>query len=53
MEKVNPIDFVKLLRSGEMPTCPECGEGKVSTSHDPQTSHFFSCDMCDFVINID
>ena len=53
MEKVNPIEFIKLLRTGETPSCPVCGEGVVSTEHDPKTSHFFSCDKCDFMINID
>ena len=53
MEKVNPIEFINMLRAGETPRCPECGEGVVSTSHDPKTSHFFSCDKCEFMINID
>ena len=53
MEKVNPIEYIKKLRSGESPICPECGEGKVSTEHNPQTSHFFCCDKCNFMINID
>ena len=53
MEKVNPVDYLKLLRSGETPVCPVCGKGIVSTLYNPETSHFFSCNKCDFVINID
>ena len=53
MEKVNPVEFMKLLRSGQKPTCPECGEGVVSTPHDSQTSHFFCCDKCGFMVNVD
>ncbi len=53
MEKVNSIEFIQRLRNGETPTCPECGEGVVSTENDPQSSHFFCCDKCSFMINID
>ena len=53
MEKVNIKDLIKRLRDGEKPVCPECGDGMVSTPHDPKTSHFFCCDKCDFMINID
>ena len=53
MEKVNPIDFIRRLRNGEEVCCPQCKEGKVSTEHDPKISHFFSCDKCDFMVNID
>ena len=53
MEKVNPIEFIKSLRSGETPVCPQCGEGKVSTEYDPQTSHYFCCSKCDLIVNID
>ena len=47
------IEFIKRLREGETLICPECGQGKVSTEYDPETSHFFCCDKCDFMINID
>ena len=53
MEKVNSLEFIKLLRKGETPKCPNCEDGVVSTQHDPETSHFFCCDKCDFAINID
>ena len=53
MEKLNTIELIKWLRSGEAVKCPECQEGKVSTEHDPEKSHFFSCDKCSFMINID
>lgn len=55
-ERLNGIDvikFVKQLRGGETPVCPKCGKGVVSTSYDPKVSHFFSCNRCDFMINID
>jgi len=55
-EKPNGTDvirFMKQLRNGETPTCPQCGKGIISTPYDPKTSHFFSCDRCDFMINID
>ncbi len=53
MEKVDPVEIITRLRSGEMLHCPECGEGVISAPCNPETSHFFSCDKCDFVINID
>ena len=53
MERIDPIDFLKRLRAGENVCCPECHEGNVSTEYDPETSHFFSCDKCDFKVNID
>lgn len=53
MERIDPIEFLKRLRNGESVCCPECHEGKVSTEYDPKTSHFFSCDKCDFKVNID
>ena len=53
MEKVDVVGLVDRLRQGETPVCPECGEGIVSTQHDPKTSHFFSCNKCNFMINID
>lgn len=53
MEKVNPVEFIKRLRNGETPVCPECGKGIVSTENDPRNSHFFSCNKCDFMVNID
>ena len=54
MEKeIDRIEFMKRLREGETPVCPECGKGNVSTDNDPKTSHFFCCDKCDFMINID
>ena len=53
MEKVNSIEFIKHLREGETTICPECGEGVVSTKNDPKSSHFFCCDKCSFMINID
>lgn len=53
MEKVNTVEFVRLLRKGEKPNCPQCGDGVVSTEHDPKSSHFFCCDKCNFMINID
>lgn len=46
-------DYIKRLRSGEVLPCPECGIGVVSTEYDPKMSHFFSCNKCDFMINID
>ena len=45
--------YIQRLRSGETPPCPECGIGVVSTEYNPKTSHFFSCNKCDFMINID
>jgi endogenous inhibitor of DNA gyrase (YacG/DUF329 family) len=53
MEKVNFDDMLKRLRNGETPICPQCENGVVSTEHDPKSSHFFCCDRCDFMINID
>ena len=53
MEKVNPIEFIKKLKAGENLVCPDCGKGIVSTKHDPKTSHFFSCNKCKFMVNID
>ena len=53
MEKVDIGSLIKQLREGEKPVCPECGKGVVSTPHDPKVSHFFSCDKCDFMLNID
>lgn len=47
------LDYIKRLRSGEVLPCPECKIGVVSTEYDPKISHFFSCDKCDFMINID
>ena len=54
MEKeIDRIEFMKRLRNGEKLLCPECEEGTVSTNYDPETSHFFCCNKCDFMINID
>lgn len=54
--KVNAAEFateyIKQLRSGEILPCPECGIGVVSTEYDPEISHFFSCNKCIFMINI-
>lgn len=47
------LDYIKRLRSREVLPCPECGIGVVSTEYDPEISHFFSCNKCDFMINID
>lgn len=53
MEKVSFADLIKHLRTGEKMACPECGKGEISTPHNPETAHFFCCDKCDFMINID
>lgn len=53
MEKVNPREFIDRLRTGEKLKCPECKKGTVSTEFDPKISHSFSCDKCDFMINVD
>jgi ribosomal protein S27AE len=53
VEKVNIAELLKRLRKGEKPCCPQCKEGVVSTTHEPQSSHFFSCNRCNFMINID
>ena len=53
MEKVNPVELIKKLKTGETPVCPVCGKGTISTKHDPKISHFFSCNNCKFTINID
>lgn len=53
MEKVNLSEFIQRLRNGEDVICPECREGKVSTPHDPENSHFFCCEKCGFMVNID
>ena len=45
--------YIALLRDGNKLLCPECHEGIVSTIHDPEVSHFFSCSKCAFMINID
>jgi len=46
-------DYITQLRSGEILPCPECGIGVVATEYDPAKSHFFNCNVCDFMINID
>ena len=53
MEKVNPIEFLRRLRDGEKVICPKCGMGRIVTPHDPKTSHFFHCEKCDLIVNID
>lgn len=56
MQKVNGTvisELLKRLRNGEHPNCPQCKDGVVSTEDDPKTSHFFSCNNCDFMVNID
>lgn len=45
--------YIALLRNGSKLLCQECQKGFVSTPHDPEISHFFSCDKCVFMINID
>lgn len=52
MEKINSRELINLLRTGEKVQCPNCKKGWVSTPYDPQISHFFCCDKCDFMINI-
>lgn len=52
-EKMHPLEMLKRLRTGETPKCPAFGEGIVSTEYDPKISHFFRCNNCDFMINID
>lgn len=47
------IKYLKQLRSGEKPVCPKCRIGLVSTEYNPKTSHFFSCNKCNFMIHID
>lgn len=46
------IDWKK-LRNGEAVECPQCKEGHLITSCDPETSHFFKCDKCGMKINCD
>ena len=53
LKSTDVINLTKQLRSGQTPRCPQCGKGVISTTHDPKISHFFSCDKCEFMINID
>lgn len=41
------------LRSGKDVVCPECQKGRIRTPYNPQTSKFFKCDKCNFMINED
>ena len=43
--------ILKILRAGGTVQCPECKKGKVR--HKGNILHDFSCDKCDFKINID
>lgn len=49
----NPKIDWKKLRSGEKVKCPECSEGIITTKYNPETSRFFHCTKCKFMINID
>ena len=53
MEKVNPIDLIRRLRSGEDVSCPNCKTGKLVTEFNPAVTHYFHCDECEMEINID
>lgn len=53
MEKIDPVEFLMRLRSGEAVRCPQCGKGDVTAEHEPKTCHYFSCDVCEFEMIID
>lgn len=56
MSKVTPKEIgemIKKLKNGEKIECPDCHKGVVTAPNDPKTSHFFKCDKCKFMINID
>lgn len=44
-------EILKVLRAGGTVLCPECKKGKVT--HKGNNLYHFSCDKCDFKINID
>lgn len=43
--------ILKILRAGGTAWCPESKKGKVT--HKGNNLYHFSCDKCDFKINID
>ena len=50
---LTPHEFLKKLRNGEEPKCPECGKGVIKPIGDCRTTHGFVCTQCKLTINID
>lgn len=48
----NPHEFLRNLRAGDEPKCPECKRGIVKPIGDYKTTHGFACTECKFRINI-
>lgn len=45
MSKLNTIEKIKILKTGETLECPKCG-GKIKAVGEPQTASVFRCDDC-------
>ena len=51
--KVDFVQFLKELRSGQEVTCPKCKEGHFLPVGRPESTHCFYCSVCGERVNID